>query len=254
ASGNDGSKNAVRQPGCISSAISVGNTTDADSIADSSNVANFLDLLAPGSNIISAFPGGSEITNSGTSMSAPHVAGAWAVLRQAHPAASIDEILQALRMTGTSVNDQRIGGTVTDMRRINLDLALDWLATLEPEIETHPVSGSELDFGQVRIDETSASQIIQLSNIGDGDLVIQSCDLQGAAVASFISSPCPANIPAGTQAELELQCQPQAMDELSAQLHINSNDADEALLSFELKCVGLSSDHVFVDSFEQPVP
>jgi hypothetical protein len=254
ASGNSGSRTGLSRPGCISTAISVGNTTDADDISSNSNVADFLTLLAPGTDIISAAPGGLEVSNTGTSMSAPHVAGAWAVVRQAHPAASINDILQALRLTATSVNDQRMDGTVTDMRRINLDLALGWLDALEPEIETNPVSGSELDFGQVRIDETSVSQFIALANTGDGDLLIQSCDLQGAEAGSFNINSCPATIPASTQVELELQCQPQATGALAAQLHINSNDTDEALLSFELTCEGLPSDKVFVDSFEQTVP
>ena len=86
-------------------------------------LANFLDLLAPGTFITSSIPGGGVASWEGTSMSTPHVAGAWAVLKQRSPEAEVTEILAALRDTGTLVDDGRSNGTVTDMRRINLDLA-----------------------------------------------------------------------------------------------------------------------------------
>jgi uncharacterized repeat protein (TIGR01451 family) len=57
-------------------------------------------------------------------MATPMVTGAWAVVKQKAPSASVDDVLAAFRSTGTSVNDGRSGGSVTDMRRINLDLAL----------------------------------------------------------------------------------------------------------------------------------
>jgi subtilisin family serine protease len=128
ASGNSSSRNSILTPACISSAISVGSTTDADAISSFSNVADFLDLLAPGSLITSSVPGGGLGTMNGTSMATPHVAGAWAVLKQESPLADVDTVLAALRDTGASVDDDRSNGSVVDMRRINLDLALARLA------------------------------------------------------------------------------------------------------------------------------
>jgi subtilisin len=55
--GNDGFTAAVGAPGCISSAITVGNTTKQDTVAIESNMAPMVDLLAPGTNIVSAVPG-----------------------------------------------------------------------------------------------------------------------------------------------------------------------------------------------------
>ena len=124
ASGNGSYPNRVSTPACISSAISVAATTDSDAVADFSNVADFLDLLAPGVSINSSVPGGGTSTWSGTSMATPHVAGAWAVLKQVSPEAEVKEILASLRDTGTLVDDGRGNGSVTAMCRINLDLAL----------------------------------------------------------------------------------------------------------------------------------
>ena len=125
ASGNTGWTDGVKTPGCISTAVTVGATEDDDDVAVFSNVASFLDLLAPGVSIYSSVPGGGEAEEHGTSMAAPHVTGAWAVVKHKAPSASVDDVLAAFRNTGTSVNDGRFGGSVTDMRRINLDLALE---------------------------------------------------------------------------------------------------------------------------------
>ncbi len=105
ASGNDGYVNALSAPGCLSSAVSVGSVTKAANVSSFSNSADFLDLLAPGSLIVSAFPGQTFATLSGTSMATPHVAGAWALYRQQDDQASVDEILASLQVGGAMVLD-----------------------------------------------------------------------------------------------------------------------------------------------------
>ena len=119
ASGNDSYTNSMAFPACISSAISVGNTTKSDTIAYDSNSASFLSLLAPGSAISSSLPGGTYGAMSGTSMAAPHVAGAWALVKQKNPSATVDSVLSTLQNTGTAVKDTRAAGGVTK-RRINI--------------------------------------------------------------------------------------------------------------------------------------
>ena len=116
AAGNDGSVAGLSAPGCISSAVSVGSTTKSDVVSSFSNAASFMSLWAPGSSITSSYPGGQYMAASGTSMATPHVTGAFAVLRQAAPNATVSDILTALQQTGLPIADTRSGGTVTAPR------------------------------------------------------------------------------------------------------------------------------------------
>ena len=119
ASGNNGFTNAISAPACISTAFSVGSTGDGSSgattdvVVSSSNSASFLDFLAPGRWINSSVAATGSTTTfenySGTSMATPHVAGAWAVLKQRKPNASIAQIANSLRSTGLPVTDGRNG-------------------------------------------------------------------------------------------------------------------------------------------------
>jgi hypothetical protein len=125
ASGNDSLTSQISAPACISSAISVGATNDiSDRVTGFSNSAPFLSLLAPGQLTRSSIPGGGFAELQGTSMAAPHVAGAFAVLRQAAPGASVDDMLAALQISGVLVTDSR-NGNVTP--RIDVGLALQQL-------------------------------------------------------------------------------------------------------------------------------
>jgi uncharacterized repeat protein (TIGR01451 family) len=145
-SGNNGSKDSISWPACISSAVSVGSTTQSDGLSSFSNSASFLSLLAPGgeveSGIVSSVPGGGFDADWGTSMAAPHVAGAWALLKQKYPEASVDTILSALQGTGTPVTDTRglFGGTGITKPRINI---ADAATKLEP--------GAIVDNGTIKL-------------------------------------------------------------------------------------------------------
>jgi hypothetical protein len=83
-----------------------------------------LDLLAPGHWVYSslAYPGTTYDYEAGTSMATPHVAGAWAVMKQAAPTASVSQILSWLYASGTSITDSR---NTLVVPRINVDDAVN---------------------------------------------------------------------------------------------------------------------------------
>lgn len=132
ASGNAGDSTGIGTPACISSAISVGSTTDSDGVSSFSNSASFLSLLAPGSSIESSIPGGGTAVWSGTSMATPHVSGAWAILKQHVPSASVDDVLAALQATGLPVTDDRNGVTTP---RIRIHAAANALACFDADAD-----------------------------------------------------------------------------------------------------------------------
>jgi subtilisin family serine protease len=124
AAGNDGYTSSLAAPACISSAISVGATFDlagynnncagnnlgistVDAILCESDSASFLNLLAPGAEITSSVPGGGYGVWYGTSMAAPQVAGAWALMKQKSTGLAIAAGLGALSSTGALITDPR---------------------------------------------------------------------------------------------------------------------------------------------------
>lgn len=136
-SGNNEYTSSMGMPACVSNIVSVGATNDGDNVTSFSNSATFLDLLAPGYGINSSVTGYAYGYKNGTSMAAPHVAGAWAVLRQADPLATVNDILSALSRTGVAVFDTR--NSIT-RPRIQLDAAVNALNPVSYGIEVTPPS------------------------------------------------------------------------------------------------------------------
>ncbi len=128
ASGNDGFKDGVGKPGCISEAITVGSSNDNDTVSAFSNVSEQIDLMAPGNSITSAFPNNSKGNMSGTSMATPMVAGAWALISESNPTMSDADKLELLKSSGKKMVDDRTGGTISNMARVDLAAALDEMA------------------------------------------------------------------------------------------------------------------------------
>ncbi len=114
ASGNSGFTDGLSSPACISTAISVGSVYDGslsatpiDTVSSFSNSSALLTLLAPGQWIQSSVTGGTFGTMAGTSMAAPHAAGAWPVMREMYPTDTFDQLLTRMLNNGVSVTDSR---------------------------------------------------------------------------------------------------------------------------------------------------
>ncbi|RMJ21422.1 hypothetical protein PHISP_07706 [Aspergillus sp. HF37] len=80
AAGNAAKDASNSSPASAPIVCTIAASTFSDGSASFTNFGSVVDLYAPGKDITAAFPGGSSKTLSGTSMAAPHVAGAAAYL------------------------------------------------------------------------------------------------------------------------------------------------------------------------------
>ena len=103
AAGNNAVDSCYYSPARVPGAITVGASTDADTVWSSSNGGACVDLFAPGVLVATTFARSDSdtVVTSGTSVSAPHVAGAAALYLAANPQATPLEVSDAILMTAT---------------------------------------------------------------------------------------------------------------------------------------------------------
>jgi subtilisin family serine protease len=190
---------SVSSPGSASGAITAAAVTKGDEIAPFSSggptpvtLAMKPDVSAPGVSILSSVPPrvGTWAQFSGTSMAAPHVAGAAALLRQRHPGWTVAQIKSALELTGKPVFDASQRVEVPTTREGG---GLIWLPAADDPLVFASLSG--ISFGLVRTGK-QATRVVQLSDGGGGaGAWTVSVSVQDPVPGVGVTAPASVNVP-----------------------------------------------------------
>lgn len=180
ATGNAGSTTSISSPACIQNVTAVGATDKNDAITSYSNRNNITDLVAPGSSInstminspagdilLSCGTGKSYCVLSGTSMATPHVAGAFALIRQFFRlqngrVPTPDEIKTTLNNTGKRIDDS--AGSGYNFTRIDVWSALISIDSSNPTVSLISPANATTQFTQNITFRCFANDVL-LSNI-----------------------------------------------------------------------------------------
>ncbi|MGY3684889.1 S8 family peptidase [Streptomyces sp. TE33382] len=221
AAGNAGSgTETVSSPGCVPDVLTVGAVDRDDSTAWFSSrgpvaVTHTLkpEIAAPGVDISAANAGGRGVyayqSMSGTSMATPHVAGAAAILRQAHPEWTAQQMKAAL------VSSARTGGNVAGADQTGGGV-LDVFAAVNQKVLAAPaVQAGSYNWPQDASDRTTVK--VPFTNTGPKDLTL---DLKvsgvhgndGSTVRSGIikTGQRKVTVPAGATAQVPVRIDPTA--------------------------------------------
>jgi subtilisin family serine protease len=162
-------RGSISSPGAAPSAITVGASSVEARMASFSSAGPTPvslqlkpDVSAPGVQILSSVPPreGTWSGSSGTSMAAPHVAGAAALLTQRHPTWTTAQVKSALALTANPAFDAAGEATTTRQGAGFIDV----LKADQPLVFAQPTS---LSFGYLRRGR-SASRRISLTDAGGG--------------------------------------------------------------------------------------
>ncbi|MFV9510496.1 S8 family serine peptidase [Tepidibacillus sp. LV47] len=104
AAGNDNT-DLPSYPASFANVISVGATDENDQKAQFSNYGSTIDVVAPGTNILSTAPNGQYAIASGTSMASPIVAATAALLLSKNPNLTVDEVTTILLHSARDIGD-----------------------------------------------------------------------------------------------------------------------------------------------------
>ncbi len=189
---------SVSSPGSASGAITAAAVTKGDEIAPFSSggptpitLAMKPDVSAPGVSILSSVPPreGTWASFSGTSMAAPHVAGAAALLRERHPGWSVAQIKSALELTAKPVlnaQQKEVPSTREGGGLIQLPEANDPLVFAAP---------TGISFGLLRTG-TRVARTVRLTDAGGGSGAwTVSVDVQDPTKGVGVTAPGSVNVP-----------------------------------------------------------
>ena len=150
AAGNDGGNNSIDYPGAYPEVIAVGAVTSTKARASYSDGGPQLDIVAPGSDVLSTIDNSDSAYSkmSGTSMATPHVAGALALAMSCAPSVSRATLLNTLYSTaedlGTAGRDDIYGHGLARIDRVVSQLCGSGGTTNNPPTASFTTSASGL--------------------------------------------------------------------------------------------------------------
>ncbi|MEK6906626.1 MAG: S8 family serine peptidase [Nanoarchaeota archaeon] len=184
ATGNRGNTTHIASPACIQNATSVSSSTKSDAISSFSDRNNITNLLAPGGDatltgginstrwnsascISSCFCAGDYMVCSGTSMAAPHVSGAFALVRQFFRlqngrVPTPYEIEAILNNTGKRITDSATG---LNFSRVDILSAILSLDSILPNVTLISPANNTVTLNNNQTFLCNATDAVQLSNI-----------------------------------------------------------------------------------------
>jgi PKD repeat protein len=182
ASGNNNANLSIspKYPACYDGVICVANTNSSDTKASSSNYGDRIDISAPGSSILSTIPYSGYGNKTGTSMSAPMVAGLLGLMKSHAPTATNNQLVSCLKNSADNldvINPNYDG--LLGAGRIN---AFNALKCLSPPIADFDVLSSENCNGRVYFNDKSSNYPTTWHWDFDGDGVIDDSLRQGEIV------------------------------------------------------------------------
>ncbi len=122
--GNNGNT-APNYPGFYPECIAVASTNQNDQRSGFSTYGDWVDVAAPGSEILSTLPDNSYGAQDGTSMSSPHVAGLAGLIKSIWPAASNAQVRAQIENNCDFVGSFVIKGRINVLRSIPLIVTTD---------------------------------------------------------------------------------------------------------------------------------
>jgi subtilisin family serine protease/subtilisin-like proprotein convertase family protein len=132
--------------------VAVAATSRSDQLSDFSNFgARTVNIAAPGEGILSTRLGGGYVTNSGTSMATPHVAGALALVWAKNPSWSYTQVINQVLSTATRLSSLT-GKVATGRLDVGAALGAPVVSSVAPRISSAVVqSGSASSMRQLRV-------------------------------------------------------------------------------------------------------